>query len=129
VVDDNEFNLQVAQAICQMSGLTCELVRNGEQAIDAVQAGEFNLVLMDIRMPGMDGVDATLAIHRLSSQFERLPIIAVTADCDLEDQARYRAAGMCGMVAKPIRIPALLDEIERALGRRPRESRSFDAPA
>ena len=115
IVDDNEGNRRVASAICAIVGLSCEDVSSARGAIEAAETGRFDLVLMDICMPGMDGVDAALAIRALGITAERLPIIAVTANADPDDCERYLAAGMCDVVSKPIQLPVLCRAIAQAL--------------
>ncbi len=119
IVDDNQSNQCVAAAICQVLGLTCESVLNGREAIAAAETGRFDLVLMDICMPDMDGVEAALHIRELGSKTAGLPILAVTANAESKDRARYLAAGMCAVVSKPIEIPLLYQAMERALAQGP----------
>jgi len=115
IVDDNELNLHVAEACCDLLHLTSSVARSGAEAVQAVQAQAFDLILMDIRMPGMDGVEAARAIHGLGHAFQTLPIIAVTAEADPADARRYAAAGLCGLVSKPIQLRELREAIASAL--------------
>lgn len=115
VVDDNEINQRVARCCVELLGFTCEVVAGGQQAVEAVRDGRFDLVLMDIRMPLMDGVSATRAIRALPQDPAQIPIIAVTANASPGECAAYLAAGMCGVVEKPIAFPVLFDAIKRAL--------------
>ena len=115
IVDDNLSNQVVASAICEVLGYTCEWVSSGKQAIETAAHGGFDVVLMDICMPQMDGVEATLKIRSLPTNAALVPIIAVTANADSCDRARYLAAGMCAIVAKPIEIPALCAAMEQAI--------------
>ena len=117
IVDDNETNLRVASLICDTLGFTHEQALSGKRAIKAAAMNRFDLVLMDICMPGMDGVEATLGIHALDADSARLPIIAVTTNADLCDRARYAAAGMFAVVRKPIHLADLCEAMERALVR------------
>ena len=116
IVDDNETNQRVAAAVCRILGFTCVSVLCAQRAIAAAASDAFNLVLMDICMPGMDGVEAALRIRALDIPASRLPIIAVTANAEPVDCARYLAAGMCAVIAKPIRLPGLCQAMEWALG-------------
>lgn len=81
-----------------------------------MQTGHFDLVLMDIKMPVMDGVEATRAIRALSGPAAGVPILALTANADPRDAADYMAAGMDGVARKPIQPDVLLDAIRRVLG-------------
>ena len=88
-------------------------VGTGRAAVDAVQAHAFDLALMDIQMPEMDGLEATATIRRREEMTGgRLPIIALTADAMIDDVERYLAAGMDGYVSKPIERD-LVAEIHR----------------
>ncbi len=115
IVDDNETNLRVASLICEMQGFTHQNVSSGKAAVQAASSDRFDLVLMDICMPEMDGVEAARQIHALHPGLPALPIIAVTANADLSDHARYVAAGMVAVVPKPINLLGLCDAMGRAL--------------
>lgn len=117
IVDDNEMNQRVASSICGILGFTFESVFTGQAAINAAASDRFDLVLMDICMPGMDGVEAARGIHAHHAGLAALPIIAVTANAEPSDCARYAAAGMVAVVPKPIRVPDLCSAIDRALAR------------
>src|SRR5690606_19385362 len=80
IVDDNATNRVVAQALCEMFGCTSETANDGIEALEAVQEREFDLVLMDIKMPRMDGVQATEAIRALDGPASAIPIVALTAN-------------------------------------------------
>jgi two-component system, sensor histidine kinase and response regulator len=91
-------------------------VRDGHAAIAALQNNTFDLVLMDIQMPGMDGFGATSAIRKKEQQTGgHVPIIAMTAHALKGDQERCFAAGMDGYISKPIRTTELFSAIERVL--------------
>ena len=116
VVDDNATNRMVAQALCEMFDCTCESAVDGEEALEAARAGRFDLILMDIKMPRMDGVAATRAIRALGGPAGMVPIIALTANADPDDAAGYLAAGMNGVVEKPMKPEHLLAALQHALG-------------
>ncbi len=116
VVDDNATNRIVAQALCEMFDCTCESANDGAEAVEAVKGGRFDLVLMDIKMPVMDGVAATRAIRALPGPTGRVPIIALTANAEPEDADGYLAAGMNGVVEKPMKPEHLLAALQEALG-------------
>ncbi len=111
VVDDNAANRFVAGKLLEMFGCTTEMVENGREAVDAVVTRPFDLVLMDIKMPVMDGVAATRAIRTLPAPTGALPILALTANADERDELDYIAAGMNGVAQKPIQPDALLNAI------------------
>ena len=103
IVDDNATNRVVAQALCEMFGCTSECAEDGVEAVEAVQSRRFDLVLMDIKMPRMDGVQATQAIRALPGPEKSVPIIALTANADPDDAKHYVAIGMATVVEKPIK--------------------------
>jgi CheY-like chemotaxis protein len=116
VVDDNATNRMVAQALCEMFDCTCESANDGAEAVEAARGGRFDLILMDIKMPVMDGVAATRAIRALGGPASLVPIIALTANAEPEDAEGYLAAGMNGVVEKPMKPEHLLAALQAALG-------------
>jgi CheY-like chemotaxis protein len=116
VVDDNATNRMVAQALCEMFDCTCESANDGAEAVEAARGGRFDLILMDIKMPNMDGVAATRAIRALPGPVASVPIIALTANADPDDAEGYLAAGMTGVVEKPMKPEHLLAALRHALG-------------
>jgi len=116
VVDDNATNRMVAQALCEMFDCTCESATDGVEAVEAARGGRFDLILMDIKMPNMDGVAATRAIRALPGPVSGVPIIALTANADPDDAEGYLAAGMTGVVEKPMKPEHLLAALQHALG-------------
>jgi CheY-like chemotaxis protein len=119
VVDDNATNRMVAEALCEMFDCTSESVEDGVQAVEAASSGRFDLILMDIRMPRMDGVEATRAIRALNGPAASVPIIALTANADPEDAQGYIACGMHAVVEKPIKPERLLQAMNAALSAAP----------
>ncbi len=115
IVDDNATNRVVAQALCEMFGCTSELAEDGLEAVQAVQDGRFDLVLMDIKMPRMDGVQATQAIRALTGPAASIPIVALTANADPDDARRYLSIGMAAVVEKPIKPERLRLAMNTAL--------------
>ena len=115
VVDDNATNRFVAGKLLEMFGCTTEMAANGREALDAARDRRFDLALMDIKMPVMDGVAATRAIRALPGPASRLPILALTANADERDELDYIAAGMNGVAQKPIQPDALLNAIRLVL--------------
>ncbi|HEY4031945.1 MAG TPA: response regulator [Caulobacteraceae bacterium] len=116
VVDDNATNRMVAQALCEMFDCTCESANDGAEALEAARGGRFDLILMDIKMPVMDGVAATRAIRALPGPPGAVPIIALTANAEPEESEAYLAAGMNGVVEKPMKPEHLLAALQHALG-------------
>ena len=115
VVDDHPVNREVARIMLEAFGCDVIEVCDGRQAVDAVAAQLFDLVLMDVRMPIMDGLEATRLIRALPGSGGGLAIVAMTADCMPEDVARCLASGMNAHMAKPINQAGLLAVVNRAL--------------
>jgi signal transduction histidine kinase len=115
IVDDNATNRLVAGTLCDLFGCTHEAVADGPSALEAVATGRFDLVLMDIKMPGMDGVEATRRIRSGHGPGSQTPILAVTANADPADAAFYRASGMNGVVEKPLKPERLLAAMRAVL--------------
>ena len=124
VAEDNPVNQVVAQEMLVYLGCSVHLADNGQQALDAFGAGHFDLVLMDIHMPGMDGIEATRRIRRLEQNrgdARRTPIIALTADVLPEQREACERDGMDGFLAKPFDLNQLKSVLEQWL-------RAPDAP-
>uniref|UniRef100_B0SX48 CBS sensor hybrid histidine kinase n=1 Tax=Caulobacter sp. (strain K31) TaxID=366602 RepID=B0SX48_CAUSK len=116
IVDDNATNRMVAEALCEMFDCTSEQVVDGLEAVEAAKSGRFDLILMDIKMPRMDGVAATRAIRELPGRAGSAPIVALTANADPADVATYVAAGMQDVVEKPIKPERLAVVLSALLG-------------
>ena len=131
IVDDNATNRVVAQALCEMFGCTSETSEDGIEAVQAVQDRPFDLILMDIKMPRMDGMQATLAIRALDGPASRIPIVALTANADPDDARHYKSLGMAAVVEKPIKPERLRIAMNLALAKRPQDegSRAGDRAA
>jgi PAS domain S-box-containing protein len=106
LVEDNAINREVAVDLLQETGLVVDTAENGRIAVDKVRTGQYDLVLMDMQMPEMDGVAATQSIRALPSR-AALPIIAMTANAFDEDRRICTDAGMNDFVSKPVDPPAL----------------------
>jgi CheY-like chemotaxis protein len=115
IVDDNATNRMVAGALCEMFGCTTQTAEDGVEAVEAARATRFDLILMDIKMPRMDGIEATRAIRRLPGVLGRVPIVALTANGDAEATKVYLANGMDAVVEKPIKPDSLLETLQRVL--------------
>jgi PAS domain S-box-containing protein len=119
VAEDHPVNQQLIAALLKREGHRVTVVPNGERALEAVQAQRFDLVLMDIQMPVMDGLSATRAIRALETGVAAIPIVAITANALRGDMEMYLAAGMTGYVSKPLRIDALREAMETAVPHAP----------
>jgi two-component system, sensor histidine kinase len=117
IVDDNAVNRTVAATMCEMFDCTSEYVEDGASAVEAARSGRFDLILMDIMMPGMDGNEATRKIRKFSGSAGRTPIIAVTANVLADSLKANKEAGVTCVVEKPISPSSLRDAIHMALGR------------
>jgi CheY-like chemotaxis protein len=115
IVDDNATNRLVAEAFCDMFGCTSDSAEDGMEALEAVGVRRYDLILMDVKMPRMDGIDATRAIRARHGPESKTPIIALTANADPEDIRRYVAAGMAGIVEKPIKAERLAEVLNAVL--------------
>ena len=102
LVEDNRINQMLAQALLRKLGLETACVENGREAVRAVAGGEFDLVLMDVNMPVMDGLQATREIRKLDGRPGRVPVVAMTAGAMDEDRQRCLAAGMNDYISKPV---------------------------
>jgi PAS domain S-box-containing protein len=117
LAEDNPANQKLALYILNKFGHTVEVVGNGRDAVDRVSREDFDLVLMDVQMPTMDGFQATAVIRKLHDpQKSKLPIIAMTAHAMKGDQQRCLAAGMDGYVTKPFSARELFDCIKSLTG-------------
>ncbi|MFC1751111.1 DAHL domain-containing protein [Pseudomonadota bacterium] len=109
VAEDNELNQQVIREFLARHDVVTTIVENGKKAVQAVKNNQYDIVLMDIQMPEMDGQQATTEIRK-ESRFDDLPIIAMTAHAMLEYRERYLKSGMNDHIAKPI-DPALFSKL------------------
>lgn len=118
VAEDNDLNRQIIKAVLSPLGHSIEIATSGSEAVSAVSDndGDFDLILMDVRMPGMSGPDAIRAIRQMGGKFAKLPIIAVTADVAENHISGYLEAGMNAFATKPIDREALLGAINDVLG-------------
>ena len=115
LAEDNAVNRRLAMALLQKRGYRIAATENGQEALDALERENFDLVLMDVQMPVLDGFDAIRAIRaKEQSSGSHLPIIALTAHAMKGDRERCLAAGADEYVTKPIRTPELLAAIDRA---------------
>jgi CheY-like chemotaxis protein len=130
VAEDHTINQMVITALLEALGHLVDIVANGRQAVAAVGAGTYDLVLMDMMMPEMDGPSATRAIRALPAPLGDIPIVALTASTDHADVLLCRAAGMNDFLAKPITTTALARTIDAVLaGSAPARPDRRSAPA
>ncbi|MBP6013826.1 MAG: response regulator [Alphaproteobacteria bacterium] len=108
VAEDNATNQLVVKSVLAKFGIAPDFVGNGLEAIEAVRRKSYDVVLMDVHMPEMDGLSATRAIRGLAGEAARLPIVALTANAFNHDIEECRAAGMTAHVSKPFRTEDLL---------------------
>jgi len=114
VAEDNLVNQRVAAGLLSKRGHAVTVVSNGREALAALQHGGFDLVLMDVQMPDMDGFEATAAIREWErASGSRIRIVAMTAHAMTGDRERCLAAGMDGYLAKPIDQRALYAAVEQ----------------
>jgi two-component system, sensor histidine kinase and response regulator len=117
VAEDNELNQQVVRHLLGRAGHHVEIAGNGRVALDTLERGAFDLLLLDVHMPELDGFEVIQALRqREQGTGQRLPVIAVTARSMKGDRERCLAAGMDEFVSKPIRRPELFATIDRLLG-------------
>jgi signal transduction histidine kinase/ActR/RegA family two-component response regulator len=118
VAEDNPVNQRIAQQLLRKRKLSVTLADDGRQAVDAFQAGRFDLVLMDVQMPEMDGFEAVAAIRALEHAEGRphTPIVAVTAHAMVGDREKCLQAGMDAYLSKPLRRQLLFELVDELLG-------------
>ena len=121
LAEDNDLNAEIAEAILERAGLKTERVEDGIQCVNKIEkmpAGTYDMILMDIQMPKMNGYKATQAIRRLPDKDKAyIPIVAMTANAFEEDKRDAFAAGMNGHIAKPIQVDKLLSTLAEVWGK------------
>jgi signal transduction histidine kinase/CheY-like chemotaxis protein/HPt (histidine-containing phosphotransfer) domain-containing protein len=134
LAEDNKVNQKFAVALLTKAGHSVVVVENGHQAVDAVRNSVFDVVLMDIQMPELDGVQATRQIRALADGSRDIPIVAMTAHAMAGAKEEYLAAGMNDYVSKPIHPASLFSALQKVAGRaveqtgEPDAGREIDAP-
>ena len=125
VVEDNEVNQKVALGILKKLGYEAALAEDGIAAVQAVEQNEYDLILMDCQMPGMDGFEATARIRRQQAGHRRTPIIAMTAYTTQQDQDKCFTAGMDDCLTKPVRVDVLSAMLQRWLNEIPQGEKNM----
>jgi CheY-like chemotaxis protein len=115
VADDNPVSLAVARALLEAAGLVVETAADGAEALERLRVERFDLVLMDVQMPVMGGVEAVERIRAGDAGPADVPVIALTADSDPQSDARLHGAGFSALQTKPIRPAELLSAIGAVL--------------
>ena len=120
MVEDNELNREIALEILSEYGFRIDTAENGAEAVEKIAAsrpGDYDLVLMDIQMPVMDGYEATQAIRALADPaLAEIPILAMTANAFDEDRKAAAECGMNGFLSKPIDIEEVIQALLRVFG-------------
>jgi CheY-like chemotaxis protein len=117
LAEDNVVNEKVARAVLEKAGHKVEVARDGRQAVELMAAGPFDVVLMDVQMPEMDGFEATAAIREMEKHTGgHTPVIAMTAHAMGGYKERCLEAGMDGYLTKPIRRELLLQALAQFQG-------------
>lgn len=113
LAEDNPMNRKVAFFQLEKLGYAADVVTNGREAVEKAAEQDYALILMDIQMPEMDGVEAAKTIRRNTSSKKRIPIIAMTANAMKSDREKYLKAGMDDYLSKPVKLEKLRETLER----------------
>ena len=119
LAEDNAINQLLVRRMLEKQGHTVRVVTNGRSAVEACEAASFDVILMDIQMPELDGIGATAAIRKRESGRpapRRTPIVALTANAMTGDRERYLEAGMDGYCSKPVQMSDLLAMLSAVCG-------------
>jgi CheY-like chemotaxis protein len=118
LVEDNLVNQRMAVALLEKHGHSVVVANHGKEALGALACQRFDVVLMDVQMPEMDGIEATVAIREKERQTgQHIPIIAMTAHAMKGDQERFLQAGMDDYIPKPVNIKRLFEVVQRLVPR------------
>jgi CheY-like chemotaxis protein len=117
-VEDNEINRRVVKEMLTAGGIDMSEAEDGATGLKMIEANEYDLVLMDLRMPGMDGITAIRHIRARSDDKAKVPVIVVTADAGSTIDADCKEAGADEVILKPVSMTSLYDTIGALLARR-----------
>jgi len=110
IVEDNPLNMELVFEISEAQGFIADRVENGEDALKKVENEDYDLILMDIELPGIDGIEVTKIIK---SKYKNIPIIALTSYAMKGDKQRFLAAGFDDYISKPIEIHEFLRKLQK----------------
>jgi signal transduction histidine kinase/DNA-binding response OmpR family regulator len=116
IVDDEQFNRELAKIILEQCNMQVEEAENGFKAIDLLKKKSFDVVLMDIQMPEFDGLDTVKVIRNMPTEKSNIPVIALTAHVKKDDRELYLSMGMTDYLSKPFKEKELLDKLSFVLG-------------
>lgn len=129
IAEDDEFNRRILETQMKIHGFSTASVTNGKEAIEVLDKKKFDLILMDIRMPVMDGIEATRHIReKMPEDIRNIPIIAVTAYAMAEHERELISEGMNGFLAKPFTSESLIRKINEVMDNKMREDRANQKP-
>jgi CheY-like chemotaxis protein len=117
LAEDNEANRLLIQALLSSRGWTCDAVVGATEAVEAVATGRYGLVLMDLHMPDIDGLEATRRIRKCEGSTAGTPVVAITADLVEGTRERCLSAGMDDFLTKPVELDTLAEVVERFVGK------------
>jgi two-component system sensor histidine kinase RpfC len=129
VADDNPTNREVLGKILERAGHGATLVADGDLALDAMEAGHFDIVLLDRNMPGLSGLETLQAIRLMTRGRERLPVVMLSADVTLEAKRECLESGADSFIAKPVEALRLLDELRNLTSGKGKEAERAARPA
>jgi CheY-like chemotaxis protein len=117
-VDDSEVNRRVLKEMLKAAGIEMAEAEDGEAGLSMIEGNDYDLILMDLRMPGMDGMTAIRLLRARSDAKGRVPVIVVTADAGSAIEADCKSAGADELLLKPVSMPNLFDTIGALLASR-----------
>jgi len=115
VVEDDPINMMLVSEILKASGIMADGAENGIEAIKKIENELYDLILMDIELPGMDGIETTRII-KSKSEYKDVPVIALTAYAMKGDRERFLKAGLDDYIAKPIHVTDFMERMKKYLG-------------
>jgi CheY-like chemotaxis protein len=118
LAEDVKLNQMLTQKLLARSGYVIDIAENGRQAIEALNNADYDVILMDVQMPEMDGIEATKQIRLLPGEKKSVPIIALTAQADVNTEDELRAVGMDDYISKPINFDILFSKLSALAAKR-----------